>query len=454
MSRTHSVDLGWFLNESIWTKQFHSICARDRTNFRYIDRTVYSLHFSGKSWPQSFLFCSLSANLSRDIWFYKTQTLRVQKPTAGTRWVLNRRIKKCSAWRNPLPREGCSSVWNWKLLRLRLLSALSGTRRRRTWCLLAGSLSKQKIREDNSFKNKKKYRSPVARLRKTALFATTVLQERTIMETEMVNKKSDVKFIFGSLATSTAEGDLRLEDQNIESFKNWWTKRCRKDESNTSNGIIARVFDCEFNVNSGFISEQLPAKIVHYVSSTVTDFIRSASRGLTGTASSSTRWKSWRWTASCARTTTCIARTPRCLATTHHASDQVTGYPSVQVLKSTQKHRKPNGYRDRKVESGQIVVPSTTILVHGTLTQKGRKHSIHMNAVHQHDVQADRVILCTLFAIRKYLELATGKPARTCMARTSFFQGPRNNKLSVWITACFGNHLFCRQACFNGTSKE
>ena len=54
--------------------------------------------------------------------------------------------------------------------------------------------------------------------------------------------------------------------------KHRWTKCRQKDDSNTSTGINDRFLHCEFNVNRGFTSVQLLAKIKHHVSSTVDDF--------------------------------------------------------------------------------------------------------------------------------------------------------------------------------------
>ena len=53
--------------------------------------------------------------------------------------------------------------------------------------------------------------------------------------------------------------------------KNRWTKRRQEGELNISKGTNDKFLDCEFNVNPGFTSEQLLAKIKHHGSSIVDD---------------------------------------------------------------------------------------------------------------------------------------------------------------------------------------
>ena len=80
------------------------------------------------------------------------------------------------------------------------------------------------------------------------------------------------------------------------------------------------------------------------------------------------------------------SKTSRNLAITPHSSGQIAGYSSVPGSEVTWKFNKmeinkPIGYWDHKVlqvlhkyeEPGHPVVPGTTILKHGTLTQKKRK---------------------------------------------------------------------------------
>ena len=158
-------------------------------------------------------------------------------------------------------------------------------------------------------------------------------RSRQLRKTIMENKNPDVKFILGafvgSLMALTTEGDLLLEDELggqlrtrltrscqknhqakssvfsdsmlcsgthdqrpvTATFKSRWTKRRQKDESNASKGINDRFLDCEFNVNPGFISEQLLARIKHHVPSTVDitctpDLIKSGRWRCTRTGSS------------------------------------------------------------------------------------------------------------------------------------------------------------------------
>ena len=133
---------------------------------------------------------------------------------------------------------------------------------------------------------------------KTALFAATSLRKKTTMQTEMEKQNPDVKFNLEARG-GRPRGQLRVrsthssEKSNRQHHtcsptqcyhpkptpkrrqhqKHRWMKLRQKGESNTSKGINDRfLFDCEYNVNPGFASEHLLAKIKHHVSSTVNNF--------------------------------------------------------------------------------------------------------------------------------------------------------------------------------------
>ena len=65
------------------------------------------------------------------------------------------------------------------------------------------------------------------------------------------------------------------------------TKRSQEGELNISKGTNDEFLDGEFNVNPGFTSEQLLAKIKHHGSSTVDDFGQACTPERTPNASSS-----------------------------------------------------------------------------------------------------------------------------------------------------------------------
>ena len=78
-----------------------------------------------------------------------------------------------------------------------------------------------------------------------------------------------------------------LGSRRQHNVKNRWTKRRQEGELNISKGTNDKFLDYEFNVNPGFTSEQLLAKIKHHGSSIVDDFGQVCTPERTPNASSS-----------------------------------------------------------------------------------------------------------------------------------------------------------------------
>ena len=219
---------------------------------------------------------------------------------------------------NPIPRQCCSSAGveicsAWK--NPKLSSKQEGPEPDAFWQIVCRKKNKTWELKDHK---RSVYWSHMERLWKNSTLRHTLAQEKKKTQTERRNKNPDVKFILGissevlccdfdlyskikvSCCSRTKRWELQFRlthwcqksiKQNYtcsptwcyvrefiisswrrQHFSNRWTKHRQKDNWNISKDITNRFLDCESNVNPGFTSEPLQAKIKHHVSSTVDDF--------------------------------------------------------------------------------------------------------------------------------------------------------------------------------------